>query len=114
MGSEEAKSLVDRKLKKVFFMPNFVLSHTPEMSVVLNLVDGVQIKGREIKEVESAEHLELANTSTLPSSDMTENTSAGFFSHFSQKKRFLFQKAKGEKAEYVGYMDTKRGQMWEM
>lgn len=92
MGSEEAKSLVDRRLKKVFFMPNFVLSHTPKMSVVLNLVDSVQIKGREIKEVESAEHLELANTSTLPSSDMTENTSAGFFLILAKRKGFCFKK----------------------
>lgn len=46
MGSEEAKSLVDGRLKKAFFMPNFVLSHAPEMSVVLNLVDSVQIRQR--------------------------------------------------------------------
>lgn len=44
MGSREAKSLVDRWLKTLFFMPNFVLSHAPEMSVLLNLVDSVHLK----------------------------------------------------------------------
>lgn len=52
MGSEEAKCLVDSRLKTLLFMPNFVLSNTPEMSVLLNLVDSVHLKDREIKEVE--------------------------------------------------------------
>lgn len=60
MGSGQAKSLVDRWLKTLFFMPNFVFSHAPEMSVLLNLVDNVHLKDREIKEDESAKHLQLA------------------------------------------------------
>lgn len=52
MGSEEGKCLVDSRLKTLLFMPNFVLSNTPEMSVLLNLVDSVHLKDREIKEVE--------------------------------------------------------------
>lgn len=82
MESGEANSLVDRWLKTLFFMPNFVLSHAPDMSVLLNLVDSVHLKDREIKEDESAEHLQLANTSTLPSSDTAESTSEGFLSIF--------------------------------
>ena len=98
-GSGEAKSHVDRWLKTLLFMPNFVLSHAPEMSVLLNLVDSMHLKDREIKEDESAEHLQLVNTSTLPSSDMAESTSEGFLGFFfflisAQKKRFLFQKTK--------------------
>lgn len=57
MGSGEAKSLVDRWLRTLFFMPNFFLSHAPGMSVLLNQVDSAHLKDREIKEDESAEHL---------------------------------------------------------
>lgn len=78
MGSGDRKCLVDRWLKTLFFTPDFVLSHTPEMSVLLNLVDTVHLKDREIKEDESAEHLQLVNTGTMPSSDMAESTSEGF------------------------------------
>lgn len=46
------------------------------MSVLLNLVDTVHLKDREIKEDESAEHLQLVNS--VPSSDMAESTSEGF------------------------------------
>lgn len=97
MGNGEAKSLIDRWLKTLFFMPNFVLSHAPEMSVLLNLVDSVHLKDREIKEDESAEHLQLVNTSTLPSSDMAESTSEGFlgfflFSFQPKRKGFCFKK----------------------
>lgn len=52
MGNEEAKCLVDSRLKMPLFMPNFVLSNTPEMSVLLNLVDSVHLKDRKIKEAE--------------------------------------------------------------
>lgn len=48
------------------------------MPILLNLVDTVHLKDREIKEDESAEHLQLVNTSTMPSSDMAESTSEGF------------------------------------
>lgn len=97
MESGEAKSLVDRWLKTLFFMPNFVLGHAAEMSVLLNLVDSVHLKDREIKEDESAEHLQLVNTSTLPSSDMAESTSEGFlggffFSFQPKRKGFCFKK----------------------
>lgn len=97
----EAKCLIGSRLKTLLFMPNFVLSHTPEMSVLLNLVDSVHLKDREIKEAESTERLELVSVSTLPSSDMTESTS-----HLALKQRFVFQKAKRETEEDVGYMDT--------
>lgn len=59
-------------------MPGFVLCHAPEVSVLLNLVDTVHLKEREIKEDESAEHLQPVNTSTMPSSDMAESNSDGF------------------------------------
>lgn len=78
MGSRDSKCLVDRWLKTLFFTPGFVLSHAPEMSVLLNPVNTVHLKDREIKEDESAEHLQLVNTSTMPSSDMAESTSEGF------------------------------------
>lgn len=78
MGSGDTKCLVDRWLTTLFFMPGFVLCHAPEMSVLLNLVDTVHLKEREIKEDESAEHLQLVNTSTVPSSDMAESNSEGF------------------------------------
>lgn len=102
MESGEANSLVDRWLKTLFFMPNFVLSHAPDMSVLLNLVDSVHLKDREIKEDESAEHLQLANTSTLPSSDTAESTSEGFLSIFllsfqPKRKGFCFKKTEGER-----------------
>lgn len=76
MGSRDAKCLVDRWLKTLFFTPGFVLSHAPQMSVLLNLVDTVHLKDREIKEDESAEHLQLVNS--VPSSDTAESTSEGF------------------------------------
>lgn len=76
------------------------------ISVLLNLVDSVHLKDREIKEDGSAEHLQLMNTSTLPSSDMAESTSEGFLDLgfflpliSAQKKRFLFQKEKRKKKE---------------
>jgi len=99
-------------------MRNFVLSDAPEMFVLLNLVDSVHLKDREIKEDESAEHSQLANTSTLPSSDVAESTSEGvlgsFFLISAQKERFLFQKTRRDTGEDVGDTDTKRRQMWEM
>lgn len=103
-------------------MPDFVLSHAPEMSVLLNLVDSVHLKDREIKEDESAEHLQLVNTSTLPSSDMAESTSEGFLglvffplSFQPKRKGFSFKKKKQrEREEDVGNTGTKRGQLWEM
>ena len=115
MGSGEARSLVCRWW---LFMRNFVLSDAPEMFVLLNLVDSVHLKDREIKEDESAEHSQLANTSTLPSSDVAESTSEGvlgsFFLISAQKERFLFQKTRRDTGEDVGDTDTKRRQMWEM
>lgn len=118
MGSGEAKSLVDRWLKTLFFMPDFVLSHAPEMSVLLNLVDSVHLKDREIKEDESAEHLQLLSTSALPSSDMAESTSEGFlglfFFLFQPKRKGLCFKKQRDREEDVGDRDTKRRQMWGM
>lgn len=111
MESGEAKSLVDRWLKTLFFMPNFILGHAAEMSVLLNLVDSVHIKDREITEDESAEHLQLVNTSTLPSSDMAESTSegflGGFFSHFSPKEKVSVSKNK-EKENRMSVIWTQR------
>lgn len=85
------------------------------ISVLLNLVDSVHLKDREIKEDESAEHLQLMNTSTLPSSDMAESTSEGFLdlggffaSNFSPKEKVSLSKRKEKKEKRMLVIQAQR------